>query len=190
MSTCNHCGAVIIFGGKRAGELRFCSEKCLRASGAILAAHELANQVPEELLMRQVASVHQGVCPRCGRPGPVDVHVSHHVWSFFHVTSWKSRPQVSCRVCGVKSQCGGVLFSILFGWWGFPFGFMMTPVQIGRNLVGIFRAPDPTTPSDHLAQMVRSDIAKRASEIQAMVERERRENAVFGISDESPTIEP
>jgi hypothetical protein len=190
MGTCDHCGALIIFGGKRSGGLRYCSEKCLRASSNIFAAHELAAQVPEELIQRQIEAVRQGECPKCGRPGPIDVYVSHRIWSFIRVTSWKSLPQVSCRTCGIKSQCGGVLFSLLFGWWGFPFGFVMTPVQIGRNLIGMFHVPDPTKPSSQLMEMVRADIAKRAATIHATVERERRENAVFGFNNESPSSGP
>jgi hypothetical protein len=169
MSRCHHCGTFILFGGKRLDGLRFCSEKCFQAGAVGSAAHQLAQQVPEELFQKQVAAVHQGECPKCGRSGPVDVHLSHRVWSAIHVTSWKSRPQVSCRACGIKSQCGDALFSLLLGWWGFPFGFVMTPLQIGRNIVGMFRGPDPTRPSPQLEQMVRLDIAKRAAAIQATV---------------------
>jgi hypothetical protein len=28
--------------------------------------------------------------------------------------------RVCCRSCAVKSQLGGALFSLAFGWWGFP----------------------------------------------------------------------
>jgi len=169
MGPCNHCGTFILFGGKQSAGLRFCSDACLALGTARWGAHQLAQQVPEELIQKQVLAVHQGGCPMCGRAGPVDVHVSHRVWSAIFVTSWNSRSQMSCRACAFKSQCGDALFSLLFGWWGFPFGLLITPLQIGRNVMGILRPPDPTRPSRQLEQMVRADIAKRAAAIQATV---------------------
>ena len=182
MSRCDHCGTLILFGGMRAGGRRFCNDACLRAGTFRSAAQQLAEQVPEELVQQQVAAVHQGTCPKCGREGPIDVHVSHRVWSAIHVTSWKSRPQVSCRTCAVKAQCGDALFSLLLGWWGFPFGLFLTPVQIGRNIVGMLRAPDPTTPSPQLETFVRADIARRAAMIQSTVDREQQTEPSSGIS--------
>ena len=167
MSNCSHCGTLILFGGKRWGDLRFCSEKCFQAGAVRVAAHPLAQEVPEELIQQQVLAVHQGDCPKCGRPGPIDVHVSHRVWSAIHFTSWRSRPQVSCRACGIKSKCGDALFSLLFGWWGIPFGLLITPFQIGRNVIGILHGPDPAVPSPQLERLVRLDIARRAAMIQA-----------------------
>ena len=142
MGRCDHCGSFILFGGMRAGGRRFCNDACLRAGTFRSTAQQLAEQVPEELVQQQVAAVHQGVCPKCGREGPIDVHTSHRVWSAIHLTSWKSRSHVSCRPRG-QAQCGDALFSLLFGWWGFPFGLVLTPVQIGRNIVGMLRAPIP-----------------------------------------------
>jgi hypothetical protein len=172
MALCDHCNTLILFGGKRFDGRRFCSEKCLQAGAVRSAARQLAEQVPEELIQQQVQAVHQGECPKCGRAGPIDVHVSHRVWSAIHMTSWKSRAQVSCRACGVKSKCGDALFSLLFGWWGFPFGLVLTPIQIGRNIVGMLQAPDPTAPSPQLEQMVRADIAKRAAVIHSQTQAE------------------
>ena len=42
-----------------------------------------------------------------------------------------------------------------------------------RNVIGMFRGPDPEKPSPHLEQMVRLDIAERAAAVQATVEREQ-----------------
>jgi len=155
---CDYCGSTILFGGKRDGEFRFCNDRC-HQSGVLLA---VSRQVPDNLVQQQVWSVHQGRCPRCGGTGPTDVHVSHRVWSALVLTSWASRPQVSCRRCGMKSQAGDALFSLVLGWWGFPWGLVMTPVQIGRNLVGLAKGPDPTKPSPQLEKIVRMSMANRA----------------------------
>jgi hypothetical protein len=62
-----------------------------------------------------------------------------------------------------------ILYSLWLGWWKFPFGLVMTLVQIGRNIVGMIRGPDPAGPSPQLEQMVRLDLIKRAAAIQATV---------------------
>jgi hypothetical protein len=86
--------------------------------------------------------------------GPIDVHKVHKVWSAIFLTTWNSSQQVCCRSCATKSQLGGVLFSLLLGWWGFPWGLILTPVQITRNIVGMCAGPDPSHPSAELRKLV------------------------------------
>ena len=40
-----------------------------------------------------------------------------------------------------------LLFSGVFGWWGFPWGLVMTPVQLARNLVELTGGPKSDAPS-------------------------------------------
>jgi hypothetical protein len=154
MAKCDYCGSSIIFGGKREGELRFCNDRC-RSNGRILL---LSRQVPDGVVRESAKKVHQGKCPKCQGPGPVDVHVTHRVWSALFLTSWRSIPQISCRSCGRKSQLGGAAFSLLLGWWGFPWGFIITPIQIGRNVFGMVTGPDPDQPSAQLEKAIRMNI--------------------------------
>jgi hypothetical protein len=177
MSTCAFCGNIILFGGKRSGNLRFCSEKCFRKGSNAIAADRLYDELPEELIQKQIQAVHQGDCPRCGRPGPVDFHESHRVWSAIHLTSWKTRTHLTCRSCGVKAQLGDTLYSMLLGWWGVPFGLVLTPVQIIRNIAGMVRGPDPSRPSLKLDTHVRLDLANRAAAIHASAKFEQMESA-------------
>jgi hypothetical protein len=158
MATCDYCGTTILFGGKRDANGRFCNQKC-QSGGAMLA---LSKQVPDTMVRDQVWKTHQGICPRCGGSGPVDVHVSHKVWSALLLTKWSSVPQISCRACGRKSQWTGVGFSLLLGWWGFPWGLIMTPIQIGRNLVAMGRSADASSPSPELEKIVRMTMASQA----------------------------
>ncbi len=159
MAKCDACGSTILFGGKRNGDLRFCNDRCLARGASISTARE----IPEDVVRQRVWSVHQGRCPRCNGPGPVDVHVSHRVWSALVLTSWKSEPRISCRSCGVKRQIGDAAFSLAFGWWGIPWGLVLTPVQIGRNVVGTMRGPDPSAPSEQLSKHVRLTLAAQAA---------------------------
>ena len=158
MASCGACGSTILFGGKRDANGRFCNAKC-QARGAQLAQ---VSQLPDALVREQLWKTHQGSCPKCGGPGPVDVYASHTVWSAVLLTSWKTRSQISCRACGRKSQWTAVAFSTVLGWWGFPFGLIITPIQIGRNLVGIGRSADASTPSPELEKAVRRILVAQA----------------------------
>ena len=159
MAKCDYCGTTIIFGGTREGELRFCNENCLNA-GVVLA---VSQQLPDDLIQKKVWEVHQGNCPRCEGRGPVDVHTSYRVYSALVYSSWSSRPHISCRSCGIKSQLGDVVFCLVLGWWGFPWGLIVTPIQVVRNLFGVARGPDPTKPSPQLEKLVRLGIASQVA---------------------------
>ena len=159
MAKCDYCGSTIIFGGKRDANGRFCNQKC-QARGTLLA---ISRQIPETAVQEQVWKFHQGPCPKCNGSGPVDVHVSHKIWSAIALTQWSSMPQISCRSCGVKSQVGGAFFSLVLGWWGFPWGLLLTPIQVGRNVFGLVRPPEPSKPSAQLEKIVRMTMAAQAA---------------------------
>jgi hypothetical protein len=96
----------------------------------------------------------EAIVPRCSGGGPVDVHTTHEVWSAVVLTSWKSIPALSCKSCGVKRQIGALAFSGFLGWWGFPFGLILTPIQVVRNLVGMLGGPRRDQPSQLLVDTV------------------------------------
>jgi hypothetical protein len=157
MARCANCGTTIVFGGVRDFGLRFCNAKC-REKGTVA---KVASRIPDDALASYVQEVHQGECPKCGGGGPVDVHTSHTIWSFAILTSWQSHPEVCCRRCGIKAKINGVLLSGAFGWWGVPWGLVGTPIQILRNLGGIFAALDSSRPSAQLENLVRVDLANQ-----------------------------
>jgi hypothetical protein len=160
MATCDYCKSTILLGGSRVGDLRFCNDKC-RAKGSTII---LSRQIPQHVVDQQVSAIHHGLCPSCKGIGPVDVHMSYRVWSAILLTRWQSIPTVSCRACGKKKQIFGALFSALFGWWGFPWGLVMTPLQIVRNIGGLIRGPDPRHPSDKLQNLVRLHMASQLAD--------------------------
>ena len=160
MANCATCGSTILFGGVRDGDLRFCNNEC-HAKGYLF---EIAAQIPEEEIRRQVQEVHAGPCPKCGGNGPVDVHNSYQVYSVLLMTSWKTNQLVACKSCGTKAKIGDLLFSTFLGWWGFPWGLFVTPVQIFRNLRALMISPDPYSPSDSLEQVVRLGVASAVAQ--------------------------
>lgn len=159
MASCDFCGTGILFGGIKQGDLRFCSPKCAQNSGWV----RQSVMLPEAEVERRAREIHQGRCPKRGGPGPVDIHTSHRVYSALAWTSWSSHPELCCRACGRKKQIKHGAFSFLLGWWGFPFGLVITPVQVGRNLAGIIGlgVPDPASPSPALKRVVRRMLAAR-----------------------------
>lgn len=167
MATCDYCGTTVVFGGVKDNDLRFCNNDCYQ-KGRVLV---LSRSIPKDVVDREVLQVHRGPCPHCRSSGPVDVHTSYRIYSLLVYSSWSSIPKVSCRSCGIKSQIGNTLFSLVLGWWGFPWGFIMTPVQIGRNILGILKGPDESRPSDNLANLVRVGIASQVQEEQKAANR-------------------
>jgi hypothetical protein len=167
MPKCSYCNSTIVVGGVREGDRRFFNQRC-RQGGALL---EVAQLVPEEEVVKRVASIHQGPCPKCRRIGSIDVHTSHSVWSALVVTKWKSSPRVSCVSCGRKAKVAATLNSLLLGWWGFPWGLILTPIQITKNIWGIATTQQSFAPSPQLERIVRLSLAgelKRAQKAGAV----------------------
>jgi hypothetical protein len=123
----------------------------------------LAASIPPEVVTREATAIHSGECPRCKGAGPVDVRNSHRALSAILVTYRQSRQLIACRSCGVRAQLLDSAITLIFGWWGFPWGIIYTPIQIGRNVVGILRGDDTLMASPELEQMVRLKIASQAA---------------------------
>jgi hypothetical protein len=157
MAKCAYCGSTIIMGGVTQGAEKFCNATC-RNNAYIL---QLSQSVTPEVVEQKVQEVWRGKCPKCGGYGPVDVHKAHQVWSLVILTQWKSRPFICCRSCGTKQQIGGLLLSGVAGWWGFPWGLILTPVQITRNIIGMCGGPDRSSPSAELRKAVQVHIGSR-----------------------------
>ncbi|MGA2065438.1 MAG: hypothetical protein ABSG86_10725 [Thermoguttaceae bacterium] len=160
MAKCAYCGTIIVFGGKKDGGLRYCNSGCWQKGAPVRLRRQVEEWLPDDAVQEHAAAVHQGKCPRCHGPGPVDVHVSHRVWSAIKVTRWSSRSRVCCRACGAKAKLGDAVFSFFLGWWGFPFGPIMTPLQVLRNLAGLLSRPDPSRPSTALLCLARESLAR------------------------------
>ena len=160
MASCAYCGSTILFGGIKDENYTFCNKKC-HSKGILL---KIADQVPEDVLEKYINSVHKGNCPRCNDVGPVDVHKGYRVISFILATSNSTQPQVSCRRCGIKHQLGSTIFTMLLGWWGFPWGIIFTPIYILRNVADMIKGPDPSTPSQDLRRLLRLNLAAQLVE--------------------------
>jgi hypothetical protein len=162
MAKCSYCNSIIVIGGVSEGALRFCNQQC-QLSGRLLSAAKL---VPDEAVRKRVLEIHQGPCPKCRRSGPVDIYTSHSIWSALIVTIWRSSPQVSCAPCGRKAKAFAAVGASLLGWWGFPWGLILTPIQVTRNLWGFIVTRPTMIPSAQLEKIARLSLAAESQQAQ------------------------
>lgn len=155
MATCDSCGARILFGGRREGNWLFCNDDCARQAAALTDAA----RIPRDVVEQYARQIHRGDCPRCGGPGPVDVHDYHTIWSAIVISRISSHRILGCRPCARRARLGASLSSMILGWWGFPNGFIFTPVQLARNLAGLLRGTNPDLVSPELERVARDLIA-------------------------------
>jgi len=157
MTKCAYCKTTILFGGVQDNYLRFCNEECHQNGYPLLVAEE----IPQTVVDQNAGEIYRGRCPKCKGQGPVDVHISYRVYSAVFYTSWSSRSHLCCKSCGIKTQLSDTFFSLLLGWWGFPWGLIMTPVQVARNIAGALSSSAEPQPSEKLKQLVRVVVAKQ-----------------------------
>jgi hypothetical protein len=69
---------------------------------------------------------------------------------------------VCCRSCGTRARLKDAAFSLVLGWWGFPWGLIWTPVQTFRNIAGILQSETSSLPSPALKNIVRLHLANHA----------------------------
>jgi hypothetical protein len=60
-----------------------------------------------------------------------------------------------------KRQLGALAFSLFCGWWGFPWGLILTPVQVTRNIAGMCGGPDSSRPSADLRKIVQINLGQQ-----------------------------
>jgi hypothetical protein len=153
VAICDYCGATYRGGAAVHGKLRFCTHQC-RDKGRVL---ELLDQIPPSMIEDQIDKIRAGPCPECGSRASIDVHKSYKVYSALVWTSWRTRSHFCCQSCGRRHQAKALASSALLGWWGIPFGLLITPWQIVRNLLAMMRKADRASPD--LERSVRIDLA-------------------------------
>jgi len=86
---------------------------------------------------------------------------SYRAISYLVMTTWSKNPILSCSNCHRKKVAGDTTATLFLGWWGFPFGLIVTPMQLFRNISAASSSHSPATePSSELCSFVRSIIAQ------------------------------
>ncbi len=131
LGICHTCDAIILFGGIRRDGYHYCSRRCAEEAEMGRAVE----MVPEEVAEQEAMRVRGDPCPDCGRAR-----------------------RICCRFCGARHALRAIAHSLLFGWWGFPLGPILTPIVVLRDLFVMIprvrRSPSPA-----LVEAVRLDIA-------------------------------
>ena len=143
---CPTCGSSILFGGIKDGNRKYCSKRCYEADEI----NRVAGGIPDEVVDEFSKQIHGGRCPRCNGSGPVDVHKSYSVYSVILYTAWRTKEHVLCKRCASRQQITDLAGSFLLGWWGIPFGLLITPVQVLRNVAALFQNPGTKGPTEKL----------------------------------------
>lgn len=159
MATCEQCRGTILLGGERFGEHRFCSRACYE--GFMVRVAERA--AGKDQLAGSVDGVFNGPCPVCRGEGPNDVHTAHKVTSFLVATHFSQQAQVCCKRCGNRMRMGALAHTAVLGWWGIPWGLVMTPVRIISNAAGCLGGP-PKEPSRELTRVIKVNLGERLAQ--------------------------
>lgn len=156
--TCTTCNKTILFGGMKNGERRYCNKRCFDADKL----NEAARLIPGVHVMNLAKNLHAGRCPKCASSGNIDIHKSYSIYSVIIYTKYATHEHLLCKSCASRQQMTDLVGSALFGWWGFPFGLIVTPIQIVLNVAGLLRSPGAQGPSKALEQRARTMLAKQA----------------------------
>ena len=157
---CPTCGNSILFGGIKEGKKKYCSKKCYEADEI----NRAAAAIPEIAVVAFSQKIHRGECPKCNGAGPIDIHKSYSVYSVLFYTKWETNEHVLCKKCASKQQKIDLTGSLLLGWWGFPFGLIVTPIIALMNVVSMYQNPGVNGPTSTLMSHSRFTIAVQQAE--------------------------
>ncbi len=154
---CANCGTTILFGGVKDGDRRYCNNQCFEADEV----NRVAATIPDYEVERLAAVIHSGSCPKCNGDGPVEIHKSYSVYSVVLYTKWQTSEHLLCKSCATKKQAIDLTGSFLLGWWGVPFGLIITPVQIVMNIFAMLRSPGAGGATEALKRRARLILASQ-----------------------------
>jgi hypothetical protein len=158
MSVCDYCNKSFNLFGVHENGYSFCSANCRNQAQTLLKS---LDGLPPEKIETYIGGMRGGSCSQCGKPVPVDYYQSYRVASFIILTRWTTRNHFVCRACAKSEQLKSLAYSAALGWWGFPFGLVLTPIQIIRNIVGLCSKSDPYQPSARLRNLLKLNLARQ-----------------------------
>ena len=175
---CPTCSKTVLFGGIKEGYKKYCSKQCYE-EGEI---NRIAESFPDQTVEAFSAIIYNGTCPQCDGPGPIDVHKSYFVYSFLISTNYRTNENVLCKSCATKQQWGDLIRSFFVGWWGLPFGLIITPIMIVTNIIAMFQNPHLKGPTKALNE--RSRLILAAQQMEGAIQEEVVQNSSRSILEE------
>ncbi|MBA3929960.1 MAG: hypothetical protein C0521_10290 [Xanthomonas sp.] len=156
---CYSCGTTVAFGGVKDQGFVFCNKQC-----HVRKAHFLRDiaAVPDKDATAEAQRIKAGRCHHCGKNGGVDIHRSVFVWSAILITRTQENKLIGCSGCARKKQALDTLGTVALGWWGIPFGLILTPLGLLMNLGQMISSSTKEQPSKYLTQYARERLARSA----------------------------
>lgn len=138
---------------------RFCRPRCLHAARISEAAVDLA----EADITAVAQAIQDGLCPSCRQTGSlVEVRHYHRVMSFGVFTRYTKSSKLCCLECGRTENLKSFALTFLLGWWGMPFGILLTPTYLVANIGEMFERRRRGELSEGLVREARYQLAARA----------------------------
>jgi hypothetical protein len=163
MATCASCGNSILWGGVRLNGRRYCGQKCCSQDEF----GRFAASIPEQAVKIEAKKIRNGNCPVCSQRGEeIELRKSYKAISYVIMTRWGVYPIISCSSCHRKKVLGDFFLTLLFGWWGFPWGLIITPVQLIRNICAFATDTKTSESSKELCSAVRVMMAHKNLSLQ------------------------
>ena len=96
-----------------------------------------------------------GRCSYCARLAPSAIAPLWCVSLLFMTSVTTGRPKYLCTLHARLNAIPATVFSLFFGWWGLPWGFVRTPQVVWKNVSGGGAIVDPAT-ARHLYELEQS----------------------------------
>ena len=158
MAKCQTCKTFILWGGVKKDGRRYCNSGCMDQD----TLGRVGDRIPDNVVKKEAQKIMRGPCPACNlTTNDVELRFTHRAVSYLVMTIWSKNSILSCRSCHRKKVMSESLITLFLGWWGFPFGLIVTPIQLLRNISAASSSNSPTTePSSDTCSFVRGILAQ------------------------------
>lgn len=133
----------------------------------------ISADISQDEVVRHAMAIKHGPFPMCCMQGhAVGIRTSCWIGSAIVLTNRRMRRDLAGRECGARRTRRAMAFGMVLGWWGVPFGLILTPWYAGRNAMALAGYPDPPHPSQpllalakaHLPALPMHDVGQAANE--------------------------
>ncbi len=155
MARCVVCNTLVLFGGKKEGDDRYCGDECYTQKDYV----EAERIIPDKVVKESVDKIYNGPCPKCDGQGLVNVRKSYRLISAVVYLAWDIKSEITCKKCARPRQIGAIIITFLLGWWGI-WGPFITPYFLFQNFREMLINPDKDKPKKDFEKIIRKDLAE------------------------------
>lgn len=138
---------------------RFCSSNCVRAARI----SEAAVDISAEQIQTLALAIRSGPCPDCRlSESVVEIRFQYRVVSLVLITEYQRKSRLCCVACGRKQNMKAFCLTFFLGWWGVPFGLIMTPTYLIANMGELWENRTVGQASEDLLKLAKLQLAEKA----------------------------